>query len=225
MRRRREATFHQLLAKDLVLAEYATLREEVFRSYDYAQSIVKFSLATYGAIFAAGLLAAEAASGATSPRTFVGWAALTVFGLVLPGVMCVGTWTWLGELTRAERAGAYLRALERNLRANPTLTDALGFPPLSWETFIHKGRDEKAPTGKSVLPYLGTAGLFGGGTLMAVIFAFMWRTYVWPDPASGFWPAFWIWAPIALFAFHFASSAFSGMRLLALGDVVAKIPD
>jgi hypothetical protein len=219
-RRDRDVEF----AQALVLREYETLREEVFRSYEYGQGIVRWSIGAYGAIFAAGLLAGESAGRDASPNEFTAVAALVIFGLVLPGLICAATWTWLGELTRAERAGAYLRAVEHELKSSRAASGPLGHAPLRWETYIHDSRKSKTPMGKQVAAYLGTAGLFVGGFAVSIGFAAFWRNEIWPWRDWNVVATGATIVPVMLFVLFLGVSTALGRRLLRLGDSVPRLP-
>ncbi len=140
-----------------LLAEYSTLREEVFRAQDYAQSNVRWTMTTYGALFSIGLLSISTSSGSfgdslTSGVTAIAnggstveptllYVLLTLFGLVIPALVWIGTWMWLGELRRAERASSYLRGLEQQIAAGILGDERRGSEPLRWERFmmLHRG--------------------------------------------------------------------------------------
>src|SRR6185312_10132025 len=51
------------LARELLIEEHSVLRAEILASYGYAQSIVKWTLATFAALTAAGLVAINNATG------------------------------------------------------------------------------------------------------------------------------------------------------------------
>lgn len=179
------------LARALLIQEHASLRAEILASYGYAQSIVKWTLATFAAIAAAGLVAINDATGA-NPNTLLTYMVFVVFGIGLPAIVWLYSYTWVGELIRAERAGSYLRALEASIANVKGLNDRLGIQPLRWESFIWVNREvKKSPWGKQVITYLGTAGVFLGTTLGC--FVILW-ILVWFLVDSGkFEPAAYIW--------------------------------
>lgn len=153
------------LARALLVEEHASLRAEILASYGYAQSIVKWTLATFAAITAAGLIAINNATGGT-PNPILINAVLVIFGVGLPAIVWLYSFTWVGELYRAERAGSFLRAFEASIAAVPGLTERLGFQPLRWESFIWANRNvKKSLWGKQVMTYLGTAAAFLGTAL------------------------------------------------------------
>jgi hypothetical protein len=206
------------LADELLVREYENLRQETFRAYEYAQGVVRFVVASYAAIFAAALVAVQAASDAAPSRTFLGYAALATLGIVLPGLVFVGALSWLGELIRAERAGAYLRGLEAELAGRPEMRSSLGLPPLRWESLIMRSRASRGPMGKQAVSYFGVASLFAGGVLFAFAFALMWhREMLSWEPAPD-WEV-WVWtcAPGALVVGFFFGCARLGIRLKNLG--------
>lgn len=154
-------------AQSAVLQEHASLRSEILASYGYAQSIVRWTLATFVAITAAGLVAVNNAN--TTQNMLLFHIVLTIFGGAIPGIVWLSAWTWLGELYRAERAGSYLRRLEHDLTNVNGVARSLGFAPLGWETFIWANRERRTLWGKQTLTYLGTAGVFFGSVFGSLL--------------------------------------------------------
>lgn len=190
-----EEEFLDDLAKSLVVEEYSTLRSEIHAAYGYAQSIVRWTIATFAAVTAAGLIALYNATTRNDDLLFA--IALILFGVGIPGIVWMNSWTWLGELYRAERAGSYLRNLEARIEASPGLKRRLGFSPIRWETFIWSHRKKNTLWGKQTLTYLGTAGVFFGSAAgSAAIFAIIWFTRL--HRAVDFLPAGVIYAAAAL---------------------------
>lgn len=175
------------LALDLVVAEYNTIRAEVHHALEYAQGIVKWSIGIFGAVLAAALVAAHSA-GQVRGYSFLGIAVLVLFGFALPGVMWAAAWTWLGELVRMERAGAYLREFELRVSKIPKITSALGFTPLNWETRIFAERKSKGSMKKQIAAYLGTAVLFFGSTAISLCMFVAWwgRLFSWEFSTTEF---------------------------------------
>lgn len=146
-------------ARALVIEEHASLRSEILASYGYAQSIVKWTLATFAAVTAAGLVAINNSTGSADNPILID-VVLIVFGFGLPGIIWLNASTWLGELYRAERAGSYLRALEADISQIQGLYERMKFEPARWERFIWSNRKRKNLWGKQVVTYVGTAGTF-----------------------------------------------------------------
>lgn len=167
------------LAASLVVAEYNALRGEVQQAMDSAQGAVRWSTATFGVLIVAGLVATNNAQ--TTANYWAGAMALVIFGLVLPGLICSGAWTWLGELHRMERAGAHLRGIETRIGAVPGLQELLGGQPIWQERFIIGARRRKSALGKQSLAYAGTAVLFGGaaGTSLAIFLGWHREMFHW----------------------------------------------
>jgi hypothetical protein len=140
------------LARTLLVQEHSSLRAEILASYGFAQSIVRWTLATFAAIAAAGLIAINNATGdSKNPPPLIN-AILVIFGIGLPAIVWLYSYTWVGELMRAERAGSYLRALERDIATVEGLSERLEFQPLRWESFIWANREvKKSPWGKQVI--------------------------------------------------------------------------
>lgn len=158
------------LALAVLIQEHTAVRDEILASYGYAQSIVRWSLATFAAVLAAGLLLLGDKSGAQVSPVAIS-IALLIFGFAVPGLVWLNSWSWLGELYRAERAGSYLRALEKDLASVSGLVARLGFQPARWESFISANRAAKGLWGKQTVTYLGTAGVFfGSATASEVVF-------------------------------------------------------
>jgi hypothetical protein len=86
--------------------QYESLREECAGARQSQHTILQWSQAVSGTLFAAALVA-----GAHSGRLVV--AARFIFGLVLPAVLLGAALAWAGEMIRMERTGVYMRALER----------------------------------------------------------------------------------------------------------------
>lgn len=153
----------------LLVAEYQALRAEVLQTIQSTQSIVQWSMAAYGVLFGAGVVAASDPDARVDG--FLRLAILLIFGVLIPALLAAATWHWLGELTRMERVAVFLRGLEHHLRKNPA-PHSLGSPhgPLNWERFL--AGDGK--TRKRRAPYVGIALLFSAGFAVSVCFALLW---------------------------------------------------
>jgi hypothetical protein len=86
--------------------QYESLREECAGARQAQHTILQWSQAVSGTLFAAALVA-----GARSGRLVV--AARFIFGLVLPAILLGAALAWAGEMIRMERTGVYMRSLER----------------------------------------------------------------------------------------------------------------
>ncbi len=207
-------------AQDLIFEEYRTLRAEAHQSLAYAQAIVRWSIAIFGTVLAAALLAASRVS-TTHGYSFFGTSVLVLFGFALPGVSWAAAWTWLGELIRMERAGSYLRGLEAQLAALPGVRDGVGTEPLRWERFIASPRRKGTLMGKQIAAYLGTAMLFFGASAISLgLFVAWWGTvfeWAWPWTAGGgslvVWPVLAVVFELACIIVAFAMYR----RLMRLG--------
>jgi len=212
------------LARELLIEEHSVLRAEILASYGYAQSIVKWTLATFAALTAAGLVAINNATGVQDNPILINVIPV-VFGFGIPGIIWLNATTWLGELYRAERAGSYLRALETNLSKIPGLRERIGFEPSRWERFIWSNRDVKSLWGKQIVTYLGTAGTFFGPAVGS--FVVLWIVAARLNDQKVLEPAdtWWLWLAgsglvhvvcICLCMFFFA-------RLMRIGKAVAPL--
>lgn len=212
------------LARAILIEEHSTLRAEILASYGYAQSIVKWTLATFAAVTAAGLIAINNSTGAADNPILVD-VVLVVFGFGLPGIIWLNASTWLGELYRAERAGSYLRAMESDLAKLPDLRDRLGFDPARWERFIWSNRKTKTLWGKQVITYLGTAGTFFGSAAGCIVILWIVVDRLGQlgkiEPAGLGWV--WIAGSIAANVAFIAVCVYIYRRLMKLGDAVAPI--
>lgn len=200
----------------LTAAEYSSVRAESLQSFATSQSIIQWSLATYGLLFGAGLVAigndvSEALQDA------VPWMAAIIYGLLLPGLICAASWSWIGEIRRMERAGAYLRGFEQQMRKVTSTGTASIAGPLNWESFLVQA------SVKGWAPYLGTAMLFFGGILTSEFFCGIWLSRI---VATERWDAAWFqvagfWAIVgsgtALVIFFLWESFRSGMAVVRLG--------
>ena len=209
------------LAKAFLIQEHSSLRAEVLASYGYAQSIVKWTLAT----FATGLAAALVAVYNANSNAILFNMALIIFGVGLPGVIWLNSWTWLGELYRAERAGSYLRAVEADLERVPGLVNRLGFQPARWESFIASNREVKGLWGKQTITYLGTAGIFFGTASGSALF--FWNLWVQLNDSGKLIPAdaTWIWWAIivAINLVGLSGCVIIYRRLMKLGKEIAPV--
>lgn len=192
----------------LLVAEYESVRQESIASFGNAQSIIQWSLATYGVVFGAGIVALTSDVPSTLERV-VGFIAVVIFAAILPGLICAATWQWLGEIGRMERVGAYLRGLEISLRTQPS-----GIPrPLGWESFL----SSKIATNKSLWPYIGTALMYGGTVVVALVIAWNLQDNYFTSPHDQGWLAFWRTLNIVAFlAFAFVSVPL-GVKTIVLG--------
>lgn len=227
----RDRTLTKTLAANLLLEEYRTLRAEAHQALAYAQGIVRWTVAIYGAVLAAALVAAREAGDAVG-YTFMSTSLLILFGFALPGVTWAAAWTWLGELIRMERAGGYLRGLE--LQIQQFGHASLGFAPLRWESFIHaenkkplteagKDKPERSLFGKSKSAYLGTAAMFFGATLLPVVLFFFWWGHMFGWDWGGL---LWLWL-LGAGLFEFVGGGVSFLlfwRLNSMGRALAEIP-
>lgn len=108
-------------------SQYETIRTESGQARSDQQSIINWNQAFAVALFAVGIVIVG-----NSEHMLL---AQVLFGLLLPLVLVGGTMAWAGEMIRMERAGAYLRALERAMwhRLPSGQTDPLWF---MWENFL-----------------------------------------------------------------------------------------
>ena len=205
------------VAAALTAAEYASVRDESLQSFATSQSIIQWSLATYGVLFAAGLLAAgDQIAPDFAPSVL--WMAALIYGLLLPGLVCAAAWSWIGEIKRTERVGVYLRGVERRVNAETQRSSSSVVGPLNWETFLTGSSQSTAPPVKGWAPYLGTAMLFGGGIISSVVFFYFWvnRIFETDGPTFGLWLL--IGADAAVVLLFFGVCVHAGLGVVVMGN-------
>jgi hypothetical protein len=197
----------------LLTAEYESLRVESMESFRTAQSIIQWTLATYGVLFGAGFIALQA-NVTPAFRVVSDFGAILIFA-ALPGFVTAATWQWLGEITRMERVGAYLRGFEEALvpRSGPVRA----WPrSLAWETFL--GGTAKASGNKRKIPYVGTACMFAGILIAPIWLSAHAQTAFLAAHPDWIWiqPGFWVW-DIGIAVVFFAVSLRLGFAVQKLG--------
>jgi hypothetical protein len=229
------------LASALVLAEYTSLRDEAMHAMDAAAGAVRWSLATYGVIFASGLIVAHEALTNPHGRAALDLIVLLVFGGVLPGLVCVGAWTWLGEISRLQRAAAQIRSIEARIAAVPDMRLLLGGDPIRQQRYIAEARMSRKARkeakaggpamayrfaeerfGKQSVQYVSTAGVFFGllTASVAVFVVFFFTAY---GPTQ-FWPYWWAMAIVAAIAIAFLIVSFVlAAKLTELDDTEPRM--
>jgi hypothetical protein len=92
---------------DFALAEYVAVRADALQGRSGQQSILAWSIAAIGVLFAAGLAVKPSDVGHASTLREL------IFGVAIPLVALGSCMAWLGEIYRMERDAHYLRLLER----------------------------------------------------------------------------------------------------------------
>jgi hypothetical protein len=204
-------------SRDLLQSEYVSLRAESVQSFASAQSIIQWSLATYGVLFGAALVVLSRQSD-PSYKTFHDIAVLVIFTVLLPGLMCAATWQWLGEITRMERVGMYLRGLERYLarqgQNGQSLSEGDQLSPLNWETFLNSESGAR----KRNAPYVGTAAMFAGAFLSSLLLAGFWQFHLFAGSWWHFPFIFWPITGILFVAVFFFVSLMLGRSVTLMGN-------
>lgn len=153
----------------LLIAEFQALRAEILQCLQHTQSIVQWSLAAYGVLFGAGIVAAT--DGTSRTDSFLRMAVLLIFAALIPGLSFAATLNWLGEMTRMERTAVYLRGVEYELRQHPAPNlFRPSFPPLNWDVYLAGDKESR----KITAPYIGIALMFLAGFLGSMFMAFTW---------------------------------------------------
>lgn len=204
----------------LAVAEYSSVRQESLQSFATSQSILQWSLATYGVLFGAGLLAASN-DVAEDLSSTVSWMAAIIYGLLLPGLVCAASWAWIGEIRRMERAGVYLRGVERRISEETRRSSSSVIAPLHWESFLAGDSRQEGPPVKGWAPYLGTALLFGGGFLSSVMFMYFWVDRILNVEGEGGGAGVWILigANTVLLVLFFGVCLHTGLGVVTLGEM------
>jgi hypothetical protein len=156
---------------ELLRVEYESIRNESSQARQAQQSIIQWSLATLGVGLSAGILVINTLGSNTlgvEQRKPLYVVFLVLFGLAFPAAAWLSCLAWFGELIRMERAGRYLRGLER------VVSDAIAetYPdcdetsylcsPLRWETYIATRRPRGLGASKQRVGYLGNLGIYTG---------------------------------------------------------------
>ena len=153
----------------LRIREYESLRQESSDARQSQQAVLSWSLAAFAVIFG-GLLAGL-------ENRVPAWIVVLVFALAIPGLAVGAAFAWAGELLRMERAGMYLRGIERSLwRVAPEqqrnhmirgedLLDPVHYP-VAWENYIWSSGSTEVGR-KHVLAYIGPAALYGSIILVS----------------------------------------------------------
>ena len=164
------------LGEQLVLAEYAAIRDESRQALEAQQATLNWSLAGLAALFGGGVVYATAALQGGHPHPVTAAMFFLIFDVVIPGFAFASVVTYVGEIERMERAGRYLRGLELAVAGE----QAVGRAPLHWERFLVQARSRqtgrRSPRrGKSPVPYAGGFMLYCGGMLASWAFgAVLW---------------------------------------------------
>ena len=149
------------------LAEYDSVRGDCLQGLSGQQSILAWSIAAIGVLFAAGLAVDPShLDHATTIRPLI-------FLIGIPAITFGASVAWLGEIFRMERDAHYLRLLERATWADEqrkgTPSDAwIGRTPLLYNSWVAHG----VPRGRNrVYGYLGGLIIYTGATSASLTLA------------------------------------------------------
>jgi hypothetical protein len=130
-----EAGTRSVLAAQLRVAEYTSVRTEWLESRNAQQQTLQWTLAAL-AVLLAGVVSSNART--AQPYLYIALAGVAV------AIATFSQAIWFGEVMRMERAAMYLRGLEQALsRALPVEGD---FPPLMWERWRGYYKEVPEPT-------------------------------------------------------------------------------
>jgi hypothetical protein len=168
----RAAPEDKLLWQNMWLEEYRSIRSESEQARNAQQTILQWSLASFAAIIAGGLVMFSGAINIRSGET--GTVLLMIFGLGLPGLSFFSYLVWWGEFLRMERAGRYIRGLERMADRLANSTSGKLPAPLQWEHFLagpayapaakrrERARHKRLGRAKYMIGYVGASGIYFG---------------------------------------------------------------
>ena len=127
---------------------------------------MNWSLAGLPALFGGGLVYATGTLKSDHPHPVNAAIFFLIFGVVIPGFAIASIITYVGEISRMERAGRYLRGFEIAL----VRERVSGRAPLLWERFLAEGdvehtRGSTPKMRKSAVPYVGGFMLYCGGMI------------------------------------------------------------
>ena len=149
------------------LAEYDSVRGDCLQGLSGQQSILAWSIAAVGVLFAAGLAVNPShVDHATTIRPLI-------FLLGIPAITFGASVAWLGEIFRMERDAHYLRLLERATwireQKDSTPNDAwVGRTPLLYNSWVAHGE----PRGRNrVYGYHGGLVIYTGAIFGSLILA------------------------------------------------------
>lgn len=161
------------MRQQYALLQYQSLRDECSGARTAQYTILQWSQAVSGTLFAAALV-----TGASKSERFV-IAAQFIFGLVIPALLLGGGLAWAGEMIRMERTGVYLRTLERAIWVAADQGEFAGTSMFIWENILWSPPEKfnKAGYRKQNTGYAGAAIFFGMmfiGSLIAFCILSQW---------------------------------------------------
>lgn len=149
------------------LAEYDSVRGDCLQGLSGQQSILAWSIAAIGVLFAAGLAVNPShVDHATTIRPLI-------FLLGIPAITFGASVAWLGEIFRMERDAHYLRLLERatwipEQQAGTPSDSWVGRTPLLYNSWVAQGE----PRGRNrVYGYLGGLVIYTGAMSGSLVLA------------------------------------------------------
>ena len=195
------------LAIAMIVAEYNSLKAEVIYALNAAQGVMKWSLSGFGVMFTAGWAVVYQYIDGGTKSVLLGYLSPLIFGGAAPGLIIVGAWTWLGELSRMERVATRLRAIEQRVARESQVREVINAAPAVEETFIAQAwQRTKIPKQtekqvKSPLEYLATAGWYFLGMVISLCATVLILLAIpSPIPADRFWIA-WVIVPVPMVVF------------------------
>ena len=154
---------------ELIVAEYNAARADCLQGLIGQQSILTWSIAAIGVLFAAGLSIGTNVHGASTVRPWV-------FLVGVPLLVLGASIAWLGEIFRMERDAHYMRLLERSTWPpdvkqkyadnNQMVTDEMvQYRTLMLNTWVAHGQP---PSRNRVVGYFGGILIYLGATAGAL---------------------------------------------------------
>jgi len=201
-------------ARDFVLAEYQTVRQEWLESRSAQQHTFSWTLATVAAVLAAAM-----ASDARTEQPFLYLVAASFIIAASTAAQAI----WFGEVTRMERAAFYLRGLEHDIAAHGPRWGRR--PPLQFERFrgLAPESDDVDWIPKSNTLIVGAFGMYGvlaclGGAMLIDLATASAHHYNNHEPLA-------IAAVCTFGVVYLASTIFLCLLALEIRTIASKIPD
>jgi hypothetical protein len=164
--------------REYAAKQYDSIRAACNQAREAHHSILTWSQAVSGTLFAAGLVAAASHSDRFT------MAAQFVFGLVIPAIIIGSALAWAGEMIRMETIGLFLRAFERAVWNRDDGAGKIETSWFVWENFIWSPPRvlRSYRFGKQATAYAGVAVfyamLYGGSLIVFWVISPWWLALI-----------------------------------------------
>lgn len=160
----------ECVTPELIVAEYNAARADCLQGLIGQQSILTWSIAAIGVLFAAGLSIGTKVHGASTVRPWV-------FLVGVPLLALGASIAWLGEIFRMERDAHYMRLLEQSTWPPDVMSayecnekrvtdEMVQYRTLMLNTWVARG---KPPSRNRVVGYFGGIIIYLGATAGALL--------------------------------------------------------